>query len=356
MSTVEEMLAEEGDENFVKWRAAQRVADDYKRQRNQAHKRLDLLERQCDVLTNIDGIKVNPPKWLVKKPAKRSTTHVGIVNLLLSDLHLDEVVRPEEMGGVNAYNRDIATMRLRNTFEQTIEVARDYISGVTYEGITVWLAGDNFSGNIHEELKITNEAPIMASFDYWIDPMVAGLKMMADQFGHVHIPGVVGNHGRNTYKPVMKNRVRDNFDWLFNRVIARELRGDERFTFQLPETTDVTVHQYSTRFLMTHGDQFRGGSGISGIQTPLALGDFKKSKRQMAVDDPYDYMIIGHFHQYMTLPRIIANGSLKGYDEYASISNFGYEVPQQAFWITTPENGVTFSAPIRPQNRAQEGW
>ncbi|NBX73397.1 MAG: hypothetical protein EBQ89_03775, partial [Alphaproteobacteria bacterium] len=38
--------------------------------------------------------------------------------------------------------------------------------------------------------------------------------------------------------------------------------------------------------------------------------------------------------------------SLKGYDEYAYISNFRYEPPRQAFWLTDPDHGVTITAPI----------
>ena len=67
-------------------------------------------------------------------------------------------------------------------------------------------------------------------------------------------------------------------------------------------------------------------------------------------------MLLGHFHQYMTLPGIIVNGSLKGYDEYAMISNFGFEVPQQAFWLTTPERGPAFHVAIQPMTRKAEGW
>jgi len=333
----------------------------YKSERDEAKRALDRslkayeeLSKRCDLLTSLDSVKSTAPTWL-RKPAKK-TEHNGIANLLLSDLHLDEVVFPAQVGNVNAYNRTIALERMRATAEKTAEIAKDYIQGITYQGITVWLGGDIFSGTIHEELRNTNEAPIMASFDYWIDPMVALLKQMADEFGQVHVPGCVGNHGRNTHKPIMKNRVEDNFDWLFYRVLARELRGDDRFTWQLPVTTDVSVQHYDHRYLLTHGDQFRGGSGISGIQTPLALGAFRKSKRQQAVDDPFDTMILGHFHQYMTLPGIIVNGSLKGLDEYALISNFGYEVPQQAFWITTPERGPAFHVAIQPMNRKVERW
>ena len=326
--------------------------DEAKRQRDAIQRAHDDLLVKCDLLTALDAVKCNPPTWL-RKPKKGD--HRGIANLLLSDLHLDEVVNPAQMGGVNAYNRKIATRRLQTTVEKTAEVAKDYISGITYDGIQVWLGGDIFSGNIHEELKQTNEAPIMASFDYWIDPMVAALRLLADEFGKVHVAGCVGNHGRNTPKPVAKNRVEDNFDWLLYRVMAREL-NDDRFTWDLPVTMDVSVQHYDHRYLLTHGDQFRGGSGISGIMTPLSLGAFRKSKRQVAVGNPFDTMIFGHFHTYLTAPGLIGNGSLKGYDEWVSSMNFGFEVPQQAFWITTPERGPGFHIAIQPSNRKAEGW
>jgi hypothetical protein len=334
---------------------ATRKADEYKRQRDALQKAHDRLLKQCDLVTSLNDVKADkPPKWL--HAVSKRKQHQGVANLMLSDLHLDEVVFPAQIGGVNAFNREIALQRLLSTVENTAEIAHNYITGYKYDGITVWLGGDVFSGNIHEELKESNEAPIMASFDFWVDPMVAALRYCADAFGKVHVPGCVGNHGRNSYKPVMKNRVEDNFDWLFYRVLYRELRNDARFTWQLPVSADVSVQHYDHRYLLTHGDQFRGGSGIAGIQTPLALGAFKKTRRQLAVDQPFDTMLLGHFHQYMTLPGVYVNGSLKGYDEYASISNFGYEVPQQAFWISTPERGPVGHWAIQPQNREREGW
>ena len=346
-------LSEFEEEIISPTERAKSERDDAKRQLARAQRHIEALEQKCNLLASIDSVSAAPPKWL---RAKTKRDHRGIANIMLSDLHLDEVVFPSQMGGVNAYSREIALLRLRSVAEKTCEIANDYIQGISYDGITIWLGGDIFSGNIHEELRNTNESPIMASIDFWIDPMVAALQLLAGEFGHVHVPGVVGNHGRNSHKPVMKNRVEDNFDWLFYRILQRELKGDERFTWQLPVTADVTVRHYDHRYLMTHGDQFRGGSGISGIQTPLALGAFRKSKRQQAVADPFDTMLLGHFHQYQTLPGIITNGSLKGYDEYASISNFGFEVPQQAFWITTPERGPAFHVAVQPMNRKAERW
>jgi len=118
----------------------------------------------------------------------------------------------------------------------------------------------------------------------------------------------------------------------------------------------VTLQVHDTRFLLTHGDQFRGGSGIAGIMSPLKLGQHRKGQREQALGRGFDWMVMGHFHQYICGQGLLVNGSLKGYDEYAYISNFGTEVPTQAFWITTPEHGMTFTAPIFPADRKAEGW
>ena len=44
-------------------------------------------------------------------------------------------------------------------------------------------------------------------------------------------------------------------------------------------------------------------------------------------------------------------------DGYGSHNcNFEPEPAQQALWITTPERGITFSAPVFVQDRKAEGW
>jgi hypothetical protein len=145
-------------------------------------------------------------------------------------------------------------------------------------------------------------------------------------------------------------------DWLIYRLLMRDYRNDSRVTWQIPYSADTTVKVYDTDFLFTHGDQFRGGGGIAGVLSPLMTGAYRKSKRGMQTGRTFDYMVMGHWHQYGAFKNIIVNGSLKGPDEYSYISNFEYEPAQQAFWITTPEHGVTFSAPILVEDRKREGW
>jgi hypothetical protein len=68
---------------------------------------------------------------------------------------------------------------------------------------------------------------------------------------------------------------------------------------------------------------------------------------------------MGHWHQDIRLRKLIVNGSLKGYDEYAFANNFPFEPPSQALWMTHPQHGITFSMPVlaeRSKASATPGW
>jgi len=140
------------------------------------------------------------------------------------------------------------------------------------------------------------------------------------------------------------------------RIIERELRGDKRFTVRVADGPDLRVDIYETRFLLTHGDQFRGGSGIAGALSPLMLGKARKMARESFLGEPFDWLTIGHWHQYWMGKGVIVGGTLKGMDEYAWQGNFEPEEATQAFWITDPKYGVTLSAPLHVVDREAEGW
>lgn len=292
------------------------------------------------------------PNWLTKAPAKGG--RAVIPTAFLSDVHLDEVIKPEQVNYVNAYDRQIATKRLANFFNNTIELSRDYLSGFKYEGIVLPLGGDIFAGNIHDELVETNAGTIFESMNFWADPLASGIKHLRDVFGRVYIPCVVGNHGRRKKKPHAKNRAQDNYEYLFYHLLKRLLSEEKGIEFAISEAPDFLYLILSTRYLLTHGDQFRGGSGIAGMWSALMLGDSRKRTREAAVNRPYDYMVMGHWHQLSFMKNIIVNGSVSGYDEYANVSNFSFEPPQQAYWITDSTHGVTLRAPIHVQDKEEK--
>lgn len=332
---------------------ARRQRDSLQSELIRTQQQLEQAHRALFVVESAEGAKLQPPKWVSPtKPRKSAATLV----VMLSDLHLDEVVLPEEVDGLNAYNREIAIMRLQKWTQNVIKLARHHLSGVSYDGIVVMLGGDIFSGDIHDELAQTNEDTMLGSLLFWSEQIAASLTLLADEFGKVFVPVVAGNHGRMTRKPRMKLRARTNFDWLLGKMVERHFSSDKRLSFSIPESADVFFEVYGFGQLMTHGDQVSGGGGIGGIYPPIMRLRARKAQRYLATGANFQTLWMGHWHQYISTPSLIVNGSLKGVDEYAYINNFGYEVPQQALAVITPEHGIVFQAPVFCQDRKKEGW
>lgn len=315
--------------------------------------RLELAERALGVVKATGDADIEPPKWMA--PAKPRSSAATLV-AMLSDTHFDEVVNPEEMEGLNAYNREIAVMRLNRWAQGVVKLGKHYLSGVNYDGCVVILGGDIFTGDIHEELSITNEDTMIGSLLYWSEQVAAAIDLLTEEFGKCHVVAVVGNHGRTTRKPRMKQRVRTNFDWLLAKMIERHFAKDKRVTFGIPESADAYMQIYDHGHLVTHGDQVSGGGGIGGIYPPIMRMRARKHQRYMATGKSFQTLWLGHWHQYISTPSMIVNGSLKGYDEYALLSGFSFEAPQQALAVVTPERNITFQAPVFCLDRKKEGW
>lgn len=303
---------------------------------------IEQLRVRLSTIEAADDLRLNPPKWT--KPA-RPKRAASILVAVLSDLHLDQVVDAAEMRGANAYNRKIALGRLREWAENVVTLGTHYISDVRWDGVVVPVLGDLYPGDIHTELVRSNEAHTLASVEFWCDQLVAALRLVADAYGKVHVPWIVGNHGRTTFKPVFSGRAPSNVDWLTGRIVTRELKGDKRFTFDVPVSMETTFDAYATRFQCYHGET-NGGGGIGGIWPPIMRLDANKRRRQAAVGEPYDHLLIGHWHQLVFGKGFTVNGSLVGFDEYAFGLSLTPEPPQQAFLVVHPKHGITIRGPI----------
>jgi hypothetical protein len=293
----------------------------------------------------------NIPDWIIRKPKGHNVT--GIPTLLASDWHWGEVVDSAQVGGVNEYNLKIAQDRARAFIETSIDLLKNRFNNPKYEGVVFALGGDMFSGNIHDELATTNDMEVMPCvLDLW-GTLVWCIEVLVEEFGKVFVPCVSGNHGRNTHKIQNKNRNYTNFDWLLYQFLNKRFENDKRITFFIPDGSDAYYQVYGYKYLLTHGDQFRGGDGVIGCLGAIIRGDHKKRSRNAQIDQEYDTMLIGHFHQLIQLQRLIVNGSLKGYCEYAYTNNFGFEPPRQALWITHPLHGITFSCPVNVDRKSK---
>jgi hypothetical protein len=290
------------------------------------------------------------PKWLHEPKASK---HPGVPKLMLSDLHWGEVVVASQIGGVNAYSLEIARRRLRQVIETAIDLCKILDPDMRYPGIVIPLGGDMISGNIHDELQATNELNTMPTLLDLYRNLVPALRLMADTFGNVFVPCVSGNHDRDTKKTWAKDRNHTSFGWLLYQLLAIAFEADKRVRFFIPDGPDALYRVFGFRCLLTHGDQFKGGDGIIGPLGPVTRGEQKKNTRNAAVGQDYEVMEFGHFHKRILTARLRGNGTLKGYDEYAHSENFGFEPPSQNFYITHPDHGITFDAPVYCEKSAR---
>lgn len=288
-----------------------------------------------------------PPAWL-SKPIKTGNDSPGVPTLFLSDIHYGETVFPSQVNGVNEYSLRIANARMHRTVEKAIHLCRLLSAKMNFPGIVLPLGGDMISGDIHDELATTNELASIPTVLELFGLLVQVIDRLLEEFPAIFLPCVGGNHGRNTKKTWAKNRNHTSFDWLLYQMLARhyKAKNETRVTFFIPDGPDALYRVYNFTTLLTHGDQFKSGDSIIGPIGPIMRGDQKKRARNQAVNMTYDMIMMGHWHQYMHMRRVLVNGCMKGYDEYAYFGNFGFEAPAQAFFVNHQKYGITWAAPV----------
>lgn len=305
----------------------------------------------AEIRRTIYGLSENipdPPKWVLRYNKPKSS---GVPVAALGDWHWGEIVRKSELEGVNEFNRRIARERVKVLTQTIIDLCFNHMTRPQYPGLVLPLLGDMITGDIHEELAETNDGPVMQSVLEVQDVLAETISHLADKFGQVFVPAVIGNHSRTTRKPRAKNRVFLSYEWNIYQQLERFFIRDKRVRFMIPESSDCLFHVAGHRFLLSHGDTLgvKGGDGIIGSLGPIMRGTMKLGRNQAQIGRDYDTLLIGHWHQAMHLPEngVIVNGTLKGYDEFVhTILRGRYSRPSQSLFFVHPGYGITANWPI----------
>ena len=324
-----------------------------------ARRDADTAEEIRRTIFNLSEHDPAPPAW-IRAPCKENGKR-GAPITMWTDWHYSEVVRPEQVGGVNAYNAKIAKNRVTKLVNNTIDLCFNHMgrANTTYPGIIICLGGDMISGNIHDELTETNDRTSWQAVNDLTDLLAGSIDQIATKFGHVWLPCVVGNHGRGTLKPRAKNRVYTSFDWSIYTNLERYFKPNKHVKFSIPSEADAHFTVYGHRFMLTHGDALgvKGGDGIIAALGPIARGAFKIGRSEAMIGRDFDTLLMGHWHQQLWLPNAIVANSLKGFDEYAHITlRAPYSRPSQPLFFIHPEQGLTarWEVFLEPRRETQQ--
>jgi hypothetical protein len=287
------------------------------------------------------------PDWVIDThPASGSA---GIPMTIWSDWHWAEVVRPTEVSGLNEYNLVVAHDRVRRLVGRIVDLCFEHMVNPSYPGIVVCLGGDMISGEIHQELAESNELSTAPALMDLLGVLIWAIGVMAERFGRVFVPCVVGNHGRMTAKPRAKGRVHSSFEWILYQMLERHFLNDDRVRFMVPGEADAPFSVAGHRYLLTHGDSLgvKGGDSFIGLLGPIARGTIKLRVSEAQIGRDFDTLVMGHWHQALWLPGAVVNGTLKGYDEFARLFlRARYQPPTQLLWFVHPKHGSTFHIPV----------
>ena len=294
------------------------------------------LEEKLKILERSDKIST-----FTIKPSK-STKSEATAIVLASDWHVGETVDPETIGGVNQYNRLIASARGKEFFNNTLRILKVFEKDITIKHMVLALLGDFITNTIHEELAETNSMLPSDEIVFAQDLIASGIQHLLDNTTvDIVVPCHSGNHGRMTKKQRISSEAGNSLEFYMYQNIAWHFKGNKRIKFVIPRSYFSYIQVYDKIVRFSHGHHTQYGGGVGGITIPInkAIAQWNKTRRA-------DIDCFGHFHQFLDGGYWICNGSMMGFNAYAESIKAGFEKPKQCFFLIDKNRGKTVVAPI----------
>lgn len=286
----------------------------------------------------VTAVKAIEPAPKVKYERKtKSTTPVSAV-LMLSDLHVGEVILPEETEEFGEYNWRLAQSRMSTLITKILDWTEMHRKHFLIDELHVLGIGDYISGNIHQELLVTNEFPLpvqTANAGYLIGD---ALSRLAPHYKKIVFVGQgADNHSRLQPKPQAKQKNSNSMSYLVHAIAQASIAKHNNVEF-IRATGMKHLHEIAKhRFLIEHGDNVKAVMSIPfyGMQRVRA----REAVRRMGTDKEFHYWAIGHWHVPSILEgTTLVNGSLSGTTEYDHASG-RHALPSQVSFMMHPSHG-----------------
>jgi hypothetical protein len=336
-TTVKHVMKEKQESDLIAHlrKAAAKADNDNRRLRIKLGERQEFLE---SLQAAVAAATPQPP--VSYNHIRASKTNTPIVPCLnISDLHIGERILAKETEGFGRFNWHIAQERLHNivrNFLRWIEINREYYR---INECHINCLGDYISGDIHDELKVTNEFPVP------VQTAKAGL-LLGDIFVQlsarfkVLVINEVGadNHGRLQKKPQAKQKTSNNMSYLVHTIANERASRCRNIHFNIAEGAKILVNINTKKFLMEHGDNIRGWAGFPYYGMGRMRG--KEAQRRMNTRRGFDYWLMAHFHAPAIIESVIlVNGSLSGTSEFDH-GQGRYAGPAQVAFMVNPKHGM----------------
>lgn len=304
---------------------------------------------------------MEPPKVIYKPPTRKKVANPIVHVSHWCDWHEGAVQHSDEIEGFNEFTPELLRYRLRNCILDQLEWVelhrKNYQIDVSHDLFT----GDLISGDIHEELRRTNEYPVPVQAIKAGDLVAEVVAMKAPHYKKVVVDFVTAdNHSRLTHKPQSSEAGLNCWGYVTAHHAQARLANFSNVEFNIHPVIQKVVTVSRRRYLLTHGDRIRGWSGFPyyGIERKAGREAVRRMRKILADTDMvarkggdydpsllldkdrvgYHRMIMGHWHAPMAHPWFWIGGSASGTTAYDHQEGREAE-PTQCAWFVHPFHG-----------------
>lgn len=323
-----------------------------------ATKHANIVEDVRDMLAPVVAACVLPRPQRLARPPKRAGKPLTFV-LHLSDIHWGEIVESATLNGVNAYNPDIAAMRLQHAMDTVHALAETYGARHDVDELVIAVNGDTIGGDLH---------PDSAEYYARAGRQMLDASLILSQISHeaaarfriVRYLGTVGNHPRTkTRQPTGSARVETSWEWAMHHQVAALMANTPNVSFEIAQGYTLLTDIGPSRWAFAHGDAARGGGGSLGIPA-YGLKRGHDSNREwslvlaqleeLTLDTIVRHSRFGHFHTFFAWQAgaadIVLAPSPKGVDPFVKDELGKYSPPQLLLEVVHPEHDIIAQHPI----------
>ena len=212
--------------------------------------------------------------------------------LVCSCWHIGEVVKANDMGGMNEYNMDIFVRRLQQLVDKTVGIVAPLQKSRGLKTLHLIHTGDAVGGIIHSELTESNDLNIVEQAHLGALVTAQAILELRHYFSNISFTGVIGNHGRIKEERYFKNKAQVNWDYVFYNTLATLLQNFPEIVFNIPLSYWTDIDILSWKFLIQHGDSMGRGNLYNTLQRSTA-----KWRDILAVQGKhFNYFISSHYH------------------------------------------------------------
>lgn len=302
------------------------------------YERRVLIESLREELTDC-----RPDRITIKfEPVQRKVKGKFYNILPISDIHWGETVKPQDVNNLNKYDFEISRRRHIELFKKNYEFSKTF----GCDELDIFMLGDIFSGNIHDELRENNEAPITKCIVEYFKFITGLIDAYKDCYDHVRIHCVVGNHARTTQKYQFKRKGIENYEYILYAFLEdRYNNSSDNVTVNFGESTILFATVGEQTWKLEHGDRYKGGSAFVSPLSTTVRDNFKDQGMFETSGQRFDAVMMGHWHvggEWFlpgTSTPIYMNPSLIGPGEYA-VNNCHSGFPASSYCFITDGHEV----------------